>query len=466
MQKERKEYTLKSSFTGFANSITSLKFSNDGKYLAVCSLDPLITVYRTDDGNKVSSFTTRIMESPESAPLVVVWGLEYELIVGTRDGRVIRYPDAHRSPSSLAILRWITAGPEKTPALLCEIKPPPFEYTPIRFDMKDPSPVNVLIPQGRNEVIVCYLDHGIRFAHLHCCSSIVLQPFPGAIKSLKIIRLPLYRGRFPPTAESALSPNSASIAAWNLYDGIDIYSTRRAYLRDIDTINFDFPTSNDVNMTQDIQYIRAGKEILVGSNFGQPFIINATTKELAQVLDHTKAKVAYWSRDDLHLIATGDRDRGQDTCVKLWHIAPPYNWWNLLYWVGTVARSRLYWRLIHVVLFCLIARMTLGSLIDWRSLVSMGVFFVGIAGQAVADWAQKGSTGLITELSLQTQETASPDTATTLHIIQSSVMPLLATVTSTVVITQEQIPSFGGPPKLLTIPSSTCSLGRGCRSED
>ena len=72
------------------DSITSLDFSSDGKFIACSSFDGTIVVYSTINGRKVTTFRNN------SFPTVVAWGVDHELVAGLNDGGVVLYYNATR----------------------------------------------------------------------------------------------------------------------------------------------------------------------------------------------------------------------------------------------------------------------------------------------------------------------------------------------------------------------------------
>ncbi|KAL0580178.1 hypothetical protein V5O48_001837 [Marasmius crinis-equi] len=170
---------------------------------------------------------------------------------------------------------------------------------------------------------------------------------------------------------------------------------RRANLDRIDTITFDPHTPTQVNAMLDVKFIHNGKDILVGSNTGEPVIVNVATKDVVQVLVHSQAKAvtpinAYWSSfiNDRHLLATGDRDMGQETVVKLWQANPPASWpRKILSLPAKVVNSSTWWWLVHAFLFSLILRYVLASWLHWDETLAAVVRLIGTVGEALSKWA-------------------------------------------------------------------------------
>ncbi|KAL0060809.1 hypothetical protein AAF712_012402 [Marasmius tenuissimus] len=514
---DKPKYILKFTLTDFAGSISSLAFSDDGKFLAAASHDGNIVIYATCNARRpIRSFT-----SPDSPPNIVVWGIGYEIIVGLLDGRILRYPNATRRPYGFRSL--MKGSQDNTPAqeladlgravvamtfhketkrlyvgcdsgvslyrrrdsaqwIFCtEIQPPAFEYTPVGFTLPPHVPVSILVPKWHDEIIICYRDQGIRNYRL-CDDG----------KEVRVgWSIPVFNRLCP----SSLSPDCAYIASWNLNEGLDLYCIRRANLELTETITLDSQSPTQVNALLDVKFLHNGKDILVGSNTGKPVIVNRATKEVVQVLIHSQAKAitpinAYWSSlDNEHLLATGDRDMGQETAVKLWFAAPPVNRWRkLLSWPTSAVNSVTYWWLMQSLLIFLVGRSAFSPWLQWSNpFVASGVRLLGMTGRALSQWASDGSgagspsldslatgEGMTSSLDVfVAQPTVEPVVLTT--VTSTLVIPVSTTVTSTLLVVENtaliaDLPSsirtasdhHFEPGSFVQDSSPTCALGEHC----
>ncbi|KAL0568189.1 hypothetical protein V5O48_013796 [Marasmius crinis-equi] len=351
------DYRLRATFRDLTKSVSSLSFSSDGRFLAASSMDGRIAIYSTDGSPRmVNSFLN--LNSP---PLVLVWGIGYELIVGLKNGRVCRYPNASQGTNWLStilgsyreqkldkdlmsiadlgkpitaltfhsatrrlfvahqsgvnIYRRYSWGRSRTVfqttfsytssftddwQRLSTLDPPPFDYTAVGFVFSEPFPVAILVPNWKDEVIVCYRDHGIRLvlargpegqtSHTRITG---VMSFTRSARSLEL------RGLYFLKIESltadnrcaaGLSPDSDHIAAWNLNDGIDLYNIQRAFLDKTETITLKSSNPTQVNAMLDVRYIQDGEYVLVGSNVGKPFILDPRTKKVKNILKHSEER--------------------------------------------------------------------------------------------------------------------------------------------------------------------------------
>ncbi|KAG7097789.1 hypothetical protein E1B28_005108 [Marasmius oreades] len=434
-------FTLKYVLKGdYKDSITTLAFSDDGKYMACSSFDGNIVVYNMNNGGKVVAFRN------DSPPAALCWGLGRELVAGLNDGTVIIYynatqgygraskflksafsftPNREHDPDDLLAdlgkpIATMSFQPETRKLFvafgasvaifwhrsqtdwvyICTINPPPFEYTEVECDLGEPYVTKVLLPRMKDQFFVCYRDHGIRL-------SFGLRP-PGA-GSNNIYRN--YRVEDTKTSEvvwsippdnricpASLSPDNNSIIAWNLNDGLDFYCCRYLHLKHIETLDFSSASNTEVNLMIDVQYILDGKAVLVGSNVGTPFIVHVATKEVIQTLKHSSTRApapinAYWSRRGQHYIATADRDSGVETTVKIWYIPPSYGWLgDVVVWPVRIFRHvSVYITFLHLFLHLLLLAtfVPVQWSLEWRNPVVGGLALIGRAAQTLSQWAER-----------------------------------------------------------------------------
>ena len=90
-----------------------------------------------------------------------------------------------------------------------------------------------------------------------------------------------------PSGFSAISTDGTTLAAWNLYDGIDIYNiaSRKEHVD-----NVELPDAFSQNVFMNMACIHDDQDILVGSSVGKPMIINLATKKVTQVLAHSHSE--------------------------------------------------------------------------------------------------------------------------------------------------------------------------------
>ena len=89
---------------------------------------------------------------------------------------------------------------------------------------------------------------------------------------------------------SAISPDGTLIAAWNLYNGVDIYSLSERAPIDTFLMLDQFP--DDGNILIDLHFINDGEDIVVGSSNGKPQIIDALTGTVRQTLYHSQSELS------------------------------------------------------------------------------------------------------------------------------------------------------------------------------
>ncbi|KAG7098190.1 hypothetical protein E1B28_000158 [Marasmius oreades] len=424
-------FTLKYSLKGDCkDSITGLAFSDDGKFLACSSSDGNVVVYNVMNGSKAATFRS------DSFPTVLAWGLGRELVTGLNDGGVILYYNAtrgqgpvskffkpvflfvespdhqeladlgkpiatlafHRETKRLFVASGSSVGiyrrrSQNDWVYLCTIDLPPFEYTEVGFELDDPYPTKILFPRMKDQVFVCYRDHGIRFSFGS------RRPGTGPNHVYRNYRIIDDRNieviwSIPPDnriCPASLSPDNNTIVAWNLNEGLDFYCTRRANLKLIETLDLSSASNTEVNLMLDIQYILNGKAVLVGSNSGAPFIVHVATKEVIQTLKHSNMRAstpinAYWSQRGQHYITTADRDNGEETLIKLWHLRPSYGWLGNV-WLAKTFHSGFYFIFLH----CLILGgfVALRWPLEWRYPVVGGIALIGRIAQTLSRWAER-----------------------------------------------------------------------------
>ncbi len=86
---------------------------------------------------------------------------------------------------------------------------------------------------------------------------------------------------------SDVSHDCTTLAAWNLKDGLDIYTLSPSMRKYKETINLHDNLGENTNVLLDVVFIHDDFDLLVGSNVGQPVIVNLRSHHVIQRLEHS-----------------------------------------------------------------------------------------------------------------------------------------------------------------------------------
>jgi hypothetical protein len=87
---------------------------------------------------------------------------------------------------------------------------------------------------------------------------------------------------------TALSPDGTNLAVWDLVNSIVIYNVHNREAPDV-VINVPqiSPFDVTINVELDMIYVHGGQEILIGSNVGQPVLVNVAQRRVTGALEHS-----------------------------------------------------------------------------------------------------------------------------------------------------------------------------------
>jgi hypothetical protein len=87
---------------------------------------------------------------------------------------------------------------------------------------------------------------------------------------------------------AALSPDGIHLAVWDLCQSIVIYNVHnRDAPETIISIPQISPFDNTINVELDMEFVNGGQDILIGSNVGQPVVVNVVQRRVTGMLEHS-----------------------------------------------------------------------------------------------------------------------------------------------------------------------------------
>ncbi|KAK0474503.1 WD40-repeat-containing domain protein [Armillaria novae-zelandiae] len=359
----RLRYTRLTTIKGkHKNSINVLAFSKDGKFFASGCEDGVLSIFNTKSGAEISCY-----EYDHESPAIdcIIWHHDSEsrkvlLYAGTRKGRLYRYNEPQRKGLSNQVrdrvaqlegpircmefdlgTEHLIVGHGYEVSALRQITSTDWHYTfrfaypafptPANFIRPMLHPMGIHIPRQNNRVLVTFLDHSI------VCYSLEHRDVLWSIPPERRI------GWF------AVSTDGMVIVTTNLFDGIDVYSLASNTLQC--TVNI----QDDIldNVIIPICLINQDQAIFVGGSDGTALIVDLDTGKILCTLHHSHINnlvqaIAYTELDGTKYLLTGDAEKGDQCCMKVWVGMSPgsqkNNWFKKLH-IKDIAFQALTWPL-------------------------------------------------------------------------------------------------------------------------
>ncbi|KAF9029668.1 hypothetical protein BDZ89DRAFT_1038424 [Hymenopellis radicata] len=353
MNRKPWKYSLEKTFMGLhQDSVSCLAFSPCGQFLASCGKGR-VCIYSVSRSKVI-----RYYDIVDASPVALTWGdTTDDLYVGYSNGHLWQYQRPTRGglrsmlarffPSadisefgvlegSILKMTWgsrsrhlfVAHGSSATVLrpvtklawdIVSELDRPELPYTALGFQPPAPCPVGMHISGRRNQIIVADRDYGINCYDFSNIRGIKCWDIaPGNRIGM-----------------SDVSHDCTSLAAWNLKDGLDIYTLSPSRRKYKETISLQDNLGENTNVFLDVAFIHDDFDLLVGSNVGQPVIVNLRSHHVVQKLEHSPVNcivsiVAYTRLGNRRYIATADRELGTETTVKLWVAKTDSHLWNFI----------------------------------------------------------------------------------------------------------------------------------------
>lgn len=304
------------------NSVNTLAFSLDGKFLASGDEDGVLVIFNTKSGSQCGGATFL-------APITsLIWALNGTIIfVGMVDGSIHQFLPAKLVGYKLAVnsnaqIQSIALHNKKL-AVAAGDTVELFDLESQRSEvstwtqcssvgaewvsLQRPSPTpevrSIDFLKSGQSLLITYLEHGIR------CWNIESHQQEWRIKphSFRIGR-------------SAINASGTYLVCSNLFDGFDVYCLdTQQYLRTL-------PAHNVENVSLSLSFVHADVEAVLGTANGAVKVVNILSGDMTADLHHDSwdmiQTVAYTvSADGIsrqHIIATASSEKGPSTYVKLW----------------------------------------------------------------------------------------------------------------------------------------------------
>ncbi|KAK0502070.1 WD40-repeat-containing domain protein [Armillaria luteobubalina] len=363
----RLQYTHLTTIEGkHKNSVNVLAFSKDGKFFASGCEDGVLSIFNTKSGAEILRY-----EYDHESPAIdcIIWHYDVEsrkilLYAGTRKGRLYRYNEPQKKGLSNRVRDRVAQleGPIRCMEFDSGTKhliighgyeaitywklssPADWRYafgftypafpTPANFIRPMPHPTGIHIPRQNNRVLVTFLDHSI------VCYSLERGDVLWSIPPERRI------GR------SAVSTDGMVMVTTNLFDGIDVYSLASNTLQRTANIPDDILD----NIVIPICLINQDEAIFVGGSDGTASIVDLDTGKILCTLHHSHVNdlvqaIAYTELDGMKYLVTGDSEKGDQCCIKIWVGMSPGSqrnkWFKKLH-IKDVAFQALTWPLFII----------------------------------------------------------------------------------------------------------------------
>ncbi|KAJ3748675.1 WD40-repeat-containing domain protein [Lentinula detonsa] len=332
---------MKSSYTqlGIIDAPTdfvhALSFSLDGRYLASATNDEVVRVYDIQRG-----FTT-IWEDKGPCPATAVMWRDCTLFVGRMDGVVICvYPTnswlrrrksevIYKADEPISAMEFNTRGDH---LLVCsgadvlffqkaskkwkyyDLIPRPSAFGEFNDDVYPILATGAHFLENDDACLISYLHNGFWELKLDTWESISRW---GPRDSYDLGDSRRHFGRI---ATSAKSPDSRSVVAANLCQGLDWFKIMPDRLKKMSTTH----QPQQINIPLPVLFIDHGQAVIMGSTNGCALILEVKHGEKVQALKHGSDQTWVTSLAYIEpvghsrMIATGDGNRGQRTKIILW----------------------------------------------------------------------------------------------------------------------------------------------------
>ncbi|KAA1480163.1 WD40 repeat-like protein [Dentipellis sp. KUC8613] len=332
-------FRLEKTLTGHIDTVNTLSFSPDTRFLASGGDDGLIRIFGTTRYKEVRRFRT------SASITAIIWNARFPntLIAGDRCGdiHIIRFFNSYATIYSQDHKVWLNhvAGPihcfalkdvdlavgfgncvalvkHGAPAAWHTVRtlPQPPTFPELNTSLPRPTARSLQFLPNDNVLIVAYLDHGIVAWNVSTLG-LLWQIRPRGCK----------------IGASSLSPSARSIAVTNLYDGVDWYSLKTSRFSSGGKFVNTVPVPSRENILAPICHSPDGAFVIAGGSAGAVRLIHAESVETMQILEHGDAEIVQavvscqqhvmgsccCVRGRTH-IATGVSERGSETVVRIW----------------------------------------------------------------------------------------------------------------------------------------------------
>ncbi|KAJ3978581.1 WD40-repeat-containing domain protein, partial [Lentinula detonsa] len=336
---------MKSSYTQLGvldaptDFVHALSFSLDGRYLASATNDEVVRVYDIQRG-----FAT-IWEHKGPCPATAVMWRDHTLFVGSMDGVLICvYPTyswirrrrsevIYTADEPISAMEFNTRGDyllvcsgadvllfQKAPIASKKWKYQDFIPRPVAFgEFNDGDFYPILATSAHflendKSCLISYLHNGFWKVNFDTWES---RSYWGPHDSYDLGDSRRYFGRI---ATSAKSPDSKSVVAANLCQGLDWFKIMPDRLKKMSSTHQPQP----INIPLPVLFIDHGQAVIMGSTNGCALILDVKHGEKVQALKHGSDQTWVTSLAYIEpvgrsrMIATGDGNRGQRTKIILW----------------------------------------------------------------------------------------------------------------------------------------------------
>ncbi|KAK0505147.1 WD40-repeat-containing domain protein [Armillaria luteobubalina] len=325
------------------NSINILAFSKDGKFFTSGCEDGVLSIFNTKSGAEFR-ITRKFFYMWEQGrgDSIVTMSLRRRLGLSNRvRDRVAQLEGPIRCMEFDSGTEHLIVGHGYKAITYWKLSSPAdwhyafrFTYpafpTPANFIRPMPHPTGIHIPHQNNRVLVMFLDHSI------VCYSLE--------RGDVLWSIPLERR----IGWSAVSTDGMVMVMTNLFDGIDVYSLASNTLQHTANIPDDILD----NVVIPICLINQDKAIFVGGSDGTASIVDLDMGKILCTLHHSHINdLAYTELDGTKYLVTGDSEKGDQCCIKIWVGMSPGSqrnkWFKKLH-IKDVAFQALTWPLFII----------------------------------------------------------------------------------------------------------------------